>query len=322
MALFMSRCFVGALSILLVACGGPNSQEQKLPPGAQLRVDTTSQLVTLDIKNVPFRAVLSELGRQTQITVSVPDNLQFDNLSLSFENVPLEDALKRVLAGQSYSFVYKQDRGRNAITGVRLLAKQDPVPPAELRTAMTQMLAVLPGHAGVQVSAPLDQPIPATTRTPATGVPMDDVALDDLKRSFSESQNPALKSEILEAIAGSGTEEAQPVVPILAAALSDHDEEVRATALNLLKSSSDPVPLGPLAMMTATDKNPDLRMDAMTLMADQLLVDGRTKEEWMTAKASLAKGLSDPNPEIREQAALTLDELSQIGQPSGTKKRF
>ena len=137
----------------------------------------------------------------------------------------------------------------------------------------------------------------------------DDVPLDELKRSFSETKDPARRSATLEAMADRGEE--GPVAPILSTALSDSDEAVRTTALDLLKSSSEPVPLGPLAQMAATDNNPDLRIEAMQLMADQLLEEGRTKEEWGVVRASLDRSLSDPNPDVREQAEMLLSDLSQ-----------
>ena len=321
MAFLLSRCFLGAISILLVACGGPGPQEQKLPPGAGIKVNATSRLVTLEIKNVPFREVLSELGRQAQIAVSVPDNLQFDNLSLSFENIPLEDALKRVLAGQSYSFVYAQDRGHEVITGVNLFAKQEQAPPAEIRTAVAQVLASMSGSGTAGLSELSDRPLLSSEHTSPKAL-RDDMSLEDLKRSFSEAQDPATRSQVLEAMAGLEAEEAQPIAPVLATALSDSDEGVRTTALNLLRLSSDPVPIGPLSMMSATDENPDLRLEAMTLMTDQLFLDASTNEDRMAVKASLTQSLSDPDPDIREQAASAIDEFSQIGLSPRSKKSF
>jgi len=71
--------------------------------------------------------------------------------------------------------------------------------------------------------------------------------------------------------------------------------------------------------MAATDNNPDLRMDAMTLMADQLLEEGRTKEEWGIVSTSLSGSLSDSNPDVREQAEMLLSELSDSAQPTSTR---
>jgi hypothetical protein len=83
--------------------------------------------------------------------------------------------------------------------------------------------------------------------------------------------------------------------------------------------TSETLPLGPLAQMAATDSNPDLRMEAMTLMTDQLSAEERTKEEWAMAQASLSRSLSDPNQDVREQAEMLLSELSQSAQPTSQR---
>lgn len=301
-----------AISVLCISCGSPDQQDTVLPPTAQVTVNAESQLVTLDVKHAPLAAVLTAIGQQARITISVPDNITAERLSLSFQNVPLEEALKRVLAGQSYTFAYKQDKGREVIAGVRLFAKNGQVPPTNSAPSGMQVIAKLMGSQG------LPTPLPATrswgrggaTANDGKGAPIsDDVPLDELKRSFSETQDPARRSAILDAMANRGEE--GPVAPALSMALSDSDEEVRTDALNHLKMTSEPLPLGPLAQMAATDSNPDLRMEAMTLMADQLSAEERTKEEWALAQASLSRSLSDPHPDVREQAEMLLSDLSQ-----------
>ena len=120
-----------AISALCISCGSPDQQDKVLPPTAQVTVNAASRLVTMDGKNAPLTAVLTAIGQQAQITVSVPDDITSEHLSLSFENVPLEEALKRVLAEQSYTFAYTQDKGREVISGVRLFAKHEQVPPTD-----------------------------------------------------------------------------------------------------------------------------------------------------------------------------------------------
>jgi HEAT repeat protein len=145
----------------------------------------------------------------------------------------------------------------------------------------------------------------------------EDLPFDELKRSFAEAQDPALRLAMLEAMADRGEE--GPMAPILTNALSDPDEGVRETALNLLKSAYDPAPLSPLASMSTLDKNPDFRTEAMMLMTDQLFMEDRTKEDWATVTAALNRGLSDPDANLRELAALLLPELSQSARPNSKR---
>ena len=302
-----------AISVLSISCGSPDQEGTVLPSTSKVTVSAESQLVTLEAKHAPLAAILAAIGQQAHITIRVPDNISSERLSLSFQNVPLEEALKRMLAGQSYTFTYKQEKGREVISGVRLFAKQEQSPPANpassnsmsvmARVMGTQGVPTLPsvGRAWGRGGSPADG---------GKGPPIsDDVPLDELKRAFSESQDPARRSAILNAMANRGEE--GPVGSALSMALSDSNEEVRTDALNLLKMASEPLPLGPLAQMAATDNNPDLRIEAMTLMADQLSADERTKEEWAMAQASLSRSLSDPNQDVREQAEMLLSDLSQ-----------
>jgi hypothetical protein len=270
----------------------------------------------MDLKGAPLAAVLAELGQQAQITLSVPDDMKPERLTLAFQNLPLEDALKRVLARHSYAFLYKENGGLDVIVGVRLFAKDQQAPTTDAVSSNTQ--AIPPSQAsqglptsppatsswGRVVSAMIESNIPAVS---------DDVPLDEVKRSFSEAQDPALRSTMLEAMVDHGEE--GPVAPMLTTALSDSDEGVRETALNLLKSSTDHVPIGPLASMATVDSNPEFRSEALTLMTDQLMMQDRPKEDWAAVMAALTRGLSDPDPNVRDRAAMLLPDLSQVTQP-------
>ena len=302
-----------ALSILCLSCGSPDQESKVLPPTSKLTVNTGSRLVTLDVKHAPLAAVLAAIGQQAQITIHVPDNISSERLNLTFQNLPLEEALKRMLTGQSYTFLYKQDKGREVIAGIRLFAKHEQAPPPPASSNGMSAIAQLMGS----------QNLPMLTGSWGRGgsrmseknvVPIsDDVPLDELKRSFSETKDPARRSAILDAMANRGEEGS--VAPTLSMALSDSDEGVRTDALNHLKTTSETLPLGPLGQMATTDSNPELRMEAMTLMADQLSAEERTKEEWAMAQALLSRSLSDPNQDVREQAEMLLSELSQPIEP-------
>jgi len=317
MNLISTSCALLVLSLSVLSCGSPGSEDQGLPPSAKVTVDTTARLVSIDAQNAPLGALLAELGLQAQIAVSIPDEMKSERLTLAFQHRPLEDALKRVVAGHPYALLYKQTGKQEVISGVRLFAQ-----PLQTPTTDT-VLSSTPALAPSKTSQGLPTPLPATRAWgrggPAIGEAQpvtisDDLPLDELKRSLTETQDPARRSATLEAIANRGEE--GPVTPILAKALSDTDEGVRDTALNLLMSSFDPVPIGPLASMATRDNNPESRMEALSLMTDQLFTEERTKEDWATVTATLNQGLSDPDPNVRDQAEMLLPDLAQATQPT------
>ena len=315
MKLIRSSSALLVLSLSLLSCGSPGPQEpgQGPAPSAKMSVTATAGFVSLDIQQTPVSAVLAELGRQAQLTVTVPDESQSDRLTLAFQSLPLEEALKRLLVGQPHAFLYAQRGGQEVIAGVRLFAK--PQSPPTTETAGVRALASSQSTQSLPI-APARGAWGRGGTTSSEGKPVisDDLPLDDLKRALAETQDPARRAAMLEAIANRG--EDGPVTSTLAQALSDPDAGVRDTALNLLKSSFDPVPIGPLASMAMGDHNPESRMDAMTLMTEQLMTEERTKEDWATVTATLNRGLSDPHPDVREQAAMLLPDLAQLAQPA------
>ena len=306
----------GALSILLPACGGPDVQEQGLPRGSVVRVSVTSQTATVDVKNAPLKAVLDELGGQVPMTVSVPDELKSERLSLSFKDLPLEEAVERVLADRFYVISYREEGERQVLAGVQLFVKRQPIPPAgsapgKSGQAMAQLFTS-PGALAALMPSGLWDPRGRVSNN-GQGPPINkkDLSSEDLKRSFSEAKDPAVRAEMLEELAGRGEEEDKSMMPILANALTDRDEMVRAAALNLLQTSGGPIPMESLALMAGTEPNPDLRIEAMDLMTDQLFLDDPTTEERAAVNASLNKSLSDTNEEVRDQAAFLLSQLSE-----------
>lgn len=309
------------LALSLLSCGSPDAENegQRLSVSSKMTVNTTAGLVSIEAQNALLRDLLMELSQRTQITISMPDEMKADRVTLALQQRPLEEAFRQVLVGRSYSFLYRQEKGREVITGVRLFAQQRPM--------------VNIGSSGPQtgVSSRANQGQPPSgsprawgraDRTTGGARPVavrDDLPLDELKRSLRESQDPAHRIATLDAI--SNRVDDGPVNPIVSQVLSDMDQDVRETALNLLRTSFDPVPISPLAQMAATENNAELRMEAMTLMTDQLFQDGRTKEEWMTVRASLNKSLVDADPDIRDQAEQLLSQLSDSAQTT-TKQGF
>ena len=313
---------LGVLLILLAACGGPDAQVEGLPSGSTVTISAASQTVTVDVKNAPLKAVLEELGRPVQMTMSVPDELKSERLSLSFKDLPLEEALERVLAGRLYMMSYREEGDRQVLAGVQLFVNRQPTSsagsaPANSRQAMAELFTS-PGVLAALMPSGLGEPGGGVSNNgQVPPVNNKDLPFEDLKRSFSEEKDPALRAEMLEELMGRGEEEDQSMMPMLANALTDQDEMVRAEALNQLQASIAPVPIESLALMAGTEQNPELRMEAMALMTDQLFLDDRTKEEWAAVNASLSKSLSDTNEAVRDQAASLLSQLSEPTTSSG-----
>ncbi len=156
----------------------------------------------------------------------------------------------------------------------------------------------------------------SATRGGHTIMVSDELPFGELKQALTDIQDPAQKALLLRAMVDRG--DAEPVTPILMKALNDSDQRVRETALSLLKESFEPLPLQHLASMATNDANPELRIEALTMLTDQLFSGSLKPESWAIANATLNQGLSDPNPAVSEHATSLLPRLVDAVQPVGS----
>jgi hypothetical protein len=156
----------------------------------------------------------------------------------------------------------------------------------------------------------------SATRGGHTIMVSDELPFGELKQALTDIQDPAQKALLLRAMVDRG--DAEPVTPILTSALNDSDQRVREMALSLLKESFEPLPLQHLASMATNDANPELRIEALTMLTDQLFSGSLKPESWAIANATLNQGLSDPNPAVSEHAASLLPRLVDAVQPVRT----
>jgi hypothetical protein len=199
-----------------------------------------------------------------------------------------------------------------------LPASTDPQKNAEVRGKGSQPVSQAAGNStGTQTVATVYDRESAITFSATRGghtiMVSDELPFGELKQALTDVQDPAQKALLLRAMVDRG--EAEPVTPILMKALNDSDQRVRETALSLLKESFEPLPLEHLASMASSDANPELRIEALTMLTDQLFSGSLKPESWSIANATLNQGLSDPNPAVSEHATSLLPRLVDAVQP-------
>ncbi len=74
--------------------------------GTSLLLSASGGALTVDIKAVPLSKVLEELSRQAAITVQVEPSSAETEVWDEFQDLPLEQAIRRLLQGQSYVLIY------------------------------------------------------------------------------------------------------------------------------------------------------------------------------------------------------------------------
>ncbi len=114
-------------------------------------VNVRGKLITLAVEKAPLVRLLKEIGQQAEIEVDYPSSIQSELVSDSFTDLPLEQALSRLLVGRSFVLFYRASDPRTTMRAfggrLVLLAKDGghstPIapPPAATRLAALERLS-------------------------------------------------------------------------------------------------------------------------------------------------------------------------------------
>lgn len=300
----MLRIPVWRIGLLLVltffsqSCGNPGQDNPRtgLMSAPKMTVTAMAGLVSLEAQNSLLGEVLEELGQRTEIRFTIPEEMKSEPLTLSMQQRPVEEVLQQLLMGKYYSVQYRVEGDKQVIVGIDLSIPQS-------QMVSRTLSGTQPANSGLDNQNVSSPTISNETKTLAVRT---DIELLNLEQSLRESPDPATRITALNGIAGRETD--VPVNPIVVQALSDRAPEVREAALDLLRYSSDPVPIQSLASVAILDANPAFRVGAMSLLIDQLgKGEVPNQEDRDAVRAILQQGLADPDPQVREQAAMLLE---------------
>ncbi len=68
--------------------------------------DPATDVISVKSREAPLDAVLREISRRTHLTMSLPKGVLDERISVEFNRLPLEHALKRLLEGANSTFIY------------------------------------------------------------------------------------------------------------------------------------------------------------------------------------------------------------------------
>lgn len=112
------------LSILLMFSGAADAQQSqpgKTKPGT-FQVKVNKGLVSLEANEASVAKIFEEIGKQAGITVDsniAPD----EKISIQFDRIPLEDAMKRLAKNVSFSYAQDSNTKNTRISKVVVLAE-------------------------------------------------------------------------------------------------------------------------------------------------------------------------------------------------------
>lgn len=229
--------------------------------------------LAVKIKDRPLREVLKEIERHGEITVSIHGNID-EQVSMEFQEIPLDEGLRRILARANYLFLYGHSSPGETTTGIRL--REVWVYPREVRAA---------------------REYDATWRGKADGeLP--------LRREDLHDPDPQVRHQAVLALAREdGKKAIRKLIEILT---RDESPEVRELTIGVA-AEIEPTLVDPFIQIVLHDPEPSVRMEALVTMGQ---VAG---EEENVREALRFAAKKDQDYEVRKVAAGLLEVLRDSG---------
>jgi hypothetical protein len=275
------------LAVLLAAAAVGSARGSPHQGGPLVSIQDNRLSATLD--RVPLRDVLSALAHEAPFKISIKGEVETEPISISLHDVELEPGLRRLLRGTSYAMTYEP--GSSASTSpdkprlveLMVIGSEKAAPNSHVQSMGGTVKAMpLRTHRDARVSTSTD-PSPAQ-HSPASDDPGQGI---EALRTLGQQRSPELETT-------------------LGSALDDPQEEVRATALEVLRDTGSAVPVERITRLAREDGDAQLRIDALALLADHA-----PDAAW----EALESALQDAEPTVREHAERLLEEVeSQTNQ--------
>jgi hypothetical protein len=240
---------------------------------------------TLD--RVPLRDVLAALVSEAPFTISVKGEVETEPISISLHDVELDQGLRRLLRGTSYAMTYEAGSAspdQPRLVELTVFGSVKAAANSDVQDMGSQPL-------GTVKAMPLRNRKDTAASTPTGQSP---------ERHSSASDDPRQR---LEAFRTLGQQRSQELETTPGSALDDPQEEVGATALNVLRDTNTAVPVEQLTRLAREDGNAQVRMDALARLADHAPE---------SAREALEAALQDAEPTVREHAERLLEEVESL----------
>jgi len=272
-----SVCIGLLLLCLGAAWAGEEQSAGMTAPGFALSM--RDNLLSAKIEGAPLWQVLAELSR-AGVKVSFEDLSSEEKVSATFEDLPLEEGIKRLLQGKNHTLAYDQTASSAAqrVAEIRILPSRQ-----SLENDLDKLVAAAPAG-----------------RSDTPCAPADGRSVEELVSEVLHSPDVAKRTAALKAL-GEKDKQDPKVVETMVAAFEDKAIEVRSAALEIVLLKNISVPEEALEQMAFRDQSPQLRLGALDGLVD--------KSESGAAKSYLERALQDPDPEVKDLAAQMLERI-------------
>jgi hypothetical protein len=281
----------------------------------QIQVD--DRLLTAQINGLPLRQVLSVITRASGIRIFAHGPSD-ERITATFNRLPFDEALRRILHGKNFVFLYAERSEANGVqvTGLREVhvyggpGRKDDARPNTFRSvALSAQPVAVEGERGAGNESPTksEQVIPRETHRGRRKRSAEDLgkmwspeALPPLVRALSDD-DPSVRASAATALGGTWNEGA--LAPLAGALLSDQAPHVREAAARALGETWSEGAVRPLSQALLRDPNRSVRQAAAGALGE---IGG------LDSVRSLESALSDRDLSVREQVA---QALGRTGSP-------
>lgn len=246
-------------------------------------VELTGGRLTVDARDVPLPDLLGLVARRASFRLTFA-RAPIETVTAAFSDVPLDEAVRRLLRGHSFVLVYEADQ---RLSEVRLVG---PDGAATLSVADRR-------HAGPGESAERAAEIAAPTPVPAAAPVHPTPTVRELARTVAEDEDAAVRARATAALAALGGADA---ISALRTALEDAAAIVRVHAVHALSRAERAAAIPVLSAVLAGDRDPQVRLAAARALGSVPTADARLALEGATR---------DANPAVRDEARRALARL-------------
>lgn len=286
--------------------------KRKSTDDAGLSVKFSDEVLSVRAVNQPTARVLRKIARLAAVNIVVYGEPE-STISVEFEKLPLDDALRRLLGAYNLVLLYNEvDDPPTGGQKARLTAAQiyvgagGVVPTMEFAAGrvVKRRVAALKdgGKKKRRRNRNKTKERAGRNGTKADAADEDEAAVLARLKTAAFDSDPTVRADAVDELAMVDDEHA--ALDILERVLrEDSVAEVRANAISGLEDLEQ-VPLEPVLDAVLFDEAPEVRIGAMEIIGEREWKDQRTVD-------TLSRVLDDPNEELRLAALEVLGELGE-----------
>jgi hypothetical protein len=251
-------------------------------------------LVSADIREAPLYRVMSELASLTGVYVYTNPQLREKKVSVIFDNLNLESAIRRLLKGTNYALLYdrKVDKADRYVDGnsisIYIVGSDSNLVFAKSVSNYEEEDMTFPG----KVAKPSEDFEKADNEV--------EISVSKLDHDVLIMGEPGDKIAGLQAQV---SEHGEDSLPLILASMMDPDNEVREASVNLLLTElKEVVPNDALSELVLRSENPETRIDALRLLANR-------EDENGVAQGTFELASMDSDPNVQQEARQMLTDL-------------